>query len=114
MNPKYKLNVFPFSVDFENDSNGFVEVIISVNGKDIKEGKVVTKATKGLCYPPGYHKSITTSIKKGSRVKVYVYEGKGEERVDLDRPAILRRKEGRKAVFHRKSSEPAEVIELIA
>ena len=106
MEEKYKINILDGFIDFDNTTNEFVELIIVIDNKEIKSGKRVTEATKGFCYPPKYHKAIAVHLEKGSKVKIYVYEGEGQENVDLDKPTFLRKKEGRKAKFQSTLAEP--------
>ncbi|MDP2812330.1 MAG: hypothetical protein Q8O32_01425 [bacterium] len=106
MEEKYKINILDGFIDFDNTTNEFVELIITIDDKEIRTNKRVKETTKGFCYPPRYHKAIAVNLKKGSSLKVYIYEGEGQESINLDKPTFLRKKEGRKAIFKRASSVP--------
>jgi hypothetical protein len=113
MDKQYILKIAKKGLDFENTTDEFIEVVFEIDGKELRSGNKVIKKTKGFCYPPKYHKIIIADIKKGSIIKAYIYQGDGQENVDLDKPAYLRKKEGRKATFHRTSHEPVNILELI-
>jgi hypothetical protein len=114
MEQKYKIKAHKGSIDFENASDGYVEVVFAVNGHEIRGGMTVTENTKGFCFPPGYRKAIKADLKPGDTVQAHIYEGDGKEKLDLDRPAFMRQKEGRRAVFHRASSDPVEILTIEA
>lgn len=114
-------------VDFANNTGGFVEVVLEIDGQVIK----------GYCYPPFHHKPIRRSrsgealpFSNTGRVRALVYSGVGNYKDDTDYevPPLIRRKLNqmnqfstdqilmerakRKVIFHRTNSRPVEVLEI--
>ena len=108
-------------IDFANNTNEFVEVVFTIDNKEVRDGKLYSHEIKGYCFPPGYNKDIK-AMKNGEPlpfgkkgiVKAYIFEGKGayKER-DYSVPAFISRKLGeKKAMFKRLADVPAQVLEM--
>ncbi len=114
-------------VDFSNNTNNFVEVVLDIDGSVIK----------GYCYPPFHHKPIrklrdgrALPFSNSGRVRAYIFSGIGQLKndVDLDVPPWIRRKlyeKGhistdqiiqqphiQKVIFRRTSLNPIEMLEI--
>lgn len=119
-------------LDFANNTPNFVEVVVNIDGKEIR----------GYCYPPHHHKPIRKMrdgsrlpFSKSGRVRAYVYAGIGqykEEEVDYEVPpfirfklnqdrfkqegintdSLIRQRLNRKVTFRRSSNNPIEVLEI--
>ena len=106
-------------IHFANRSNDFVEVIFTIDGKEVKEGGKVTASTKGYAYPPKLEKPVK-KMKNGiplpfgnygGEVAAYIFSGQGEyKREDLEKPAFLRSRLVDKVKFKRTSDQPVQVI----
>lgn len=127
-------------IDFANYSQGFVEVVFTIDNKEVKYGNHFSSSTKGYCYPPGHHKPIRAmangdQLQFTSRgiIKAYIYAGVGElieENYDI--PPFIRfklnerrfkdtkenignllsRSTNKRARFRRTSNNPIEVLEI--
>jgi hypothetical protein len=114
-------------VDFSNNTNSFVEVVLDIDGRIIK----------GYCYPPFHHKPIRRArngealpFSKSGHIRAFVFSGVGQFKDDTDYevPPWIRRKlyqnghidtdriiqenTKRKVTFRRTSSHPVEVLEI--
>ena len=114
-------------VDFSNNTNNFVEVVLDIDGRVIK----------GYCYPPFHHKPIrrlrsgeALPFSANGRVRAYVFGGVSQFKDDTDYevPPWVRRKlyqnghittdnlfqepQKRKVSFRRTSTNPIEVLEI--
>ena len=127
-------------IDFANYSQSFVEVVFTIDNKEVKYGDYFSSATKGYCYPPGHHKPIRlmvngdqlSFVSRGT-IKAHVYAGTGElieENYDI--PPFIRfklnerrfkesqenignllsRSTNKRARFRRTSNNPIEVLEI--
>lgn len=114
------------TINFANNSDQFVEVAFTVNGKDIKTGQAFTESGRGFCYPSHYERNIkqmagSIRLKAGDRIKAYVYQGVGKyQEIDFDIPPFIRRKIGqdyesakKKAIFKRSSNVPARILSFV-
>lgn len=127
-------------IDFANYSSSFVEVVFTIDNKEVKYGDYFSPSVKGYCYPPNHHKPIRT-MANGNQlpfanqgtIKAYVYAGVGElVEEDYDVPPFIRyklneqRSHGNKtsisnllshsiknkARFKRIGSSPIEILEI--
>lgn len=114
------------TINFANNSNEFVEVTFTVNGKDIKTGQSFTESERGFCYPGHYERNIKQMVsyirlKEGDQVRAYIYRGVGKyQEIDFDIPPFIRRKIGqdhstakKKAIFKRSTNVPAQVLNCV-
>lgn len=133
INPKLEekhMNQFELSVlelegerviNFANKSSDFVEVVFTIDGKEVKEGNKLTSGTKGYAYPPKLEKSVK-KMKNGiplqfgnygGEVAAHIFSGEGEYKSeDLDKPAFLRNRLVSKIKFKRLSNEPLQTIKI--
>ena len=124
MNKEYYINIIKQNgiqkIDIVNNTSNFVEVVLAIDGKDIKHGQTVTQDTRGYCFPPGHQKAIEKTpdlkvlpFKRKGKVSAYIFQGKGEyKESDLEIPAFLRKKLGQKALFTRSKSESFQKLEV--
>jgi len=125
-------------IDFANHSSNFVEVVFTIDNKEVKYGDYFSPLTKGYCYPPSHHKPIRTMKNGGNlpfatrgTLKAYIYAGTGELiEKDYDVPPFIQFKlnekrfrddktimrnffgRGERARFKRIGSNPIEVLEI--
>lgn len=108
------------SVNFANNTDSWVEVILELDGWEIREGKMFSHAQRGYCYPPKYQKEVSKT-KDGSKLpfnpqggvlRAHVWRGRGEYKHSLDIPTFLRKKLKQKARFKRTDRNPVEVLEV--
>ena len=125
MTQPYKLQIVRSEgnkqIDFANKTSDFVEVIFTIDHKDVREGKPFNPLMRGYCYPSDHHKPIRSMIDgaplpfgKRGIVRAYVFEGKGRYKgdEDIEVPTFIRRKlYGKKVTFRRTSNEPVAVLE---
>ncbi len=106
-------------IHFANQSPQFVEVVFTIDGKEVKEGKVPTSATRGYGYPPKLEKPVRMMKNghdlpfgtSGGTVQAHIFIGDGEYHdTDLNKPTFLRHTLVDKVRFKRTSAEPTEVI----
>lgn len=111
------------AIEFANNTDGFVEVVFTINGKDIRESKMFDESVKGYCFPSKFKKMFSRTV--GDRplpfklpgkgvVKAYVYRGEGQyirKEADLEIPTFVRRSLSNKAQFVRSDKAPVEVLE---
>lgn len=107
-------------VHFANNSDQFVEVVVVVGGREVREGCVPSTKTRGFGYPPKLEKFIRkrkdgTPIdlpSSGGVVRAMVYPGNGSYlECDLEKPTFLRHKMVSKMHFRRTSNEPVMILE---
>ena len=107
-------------IDFANNSKEFVEVVFTIDGREVKEGKPFDASVKGYGYPPKLQKPVK-KMKNGSplpfgkhgQVLAYVYAGTGSYKdEDLIKPTFLRHQLVTRIGFKRKSNEPIEVLKV--
>ena len=125
-------------IDFANNSSDFVEVVFTVNGREVRLGENFSSNVRGFCYPPFHHKPIRTMSNGGElplegsgTIKAIVYSGIGKtQEDDLDVPPFIRYKLNEKrfqshnrdnilrqglkkrAAFRRSSSNPIAILEI--
>jgi len=109
------------AINFANNSKDFVEVILTIDGKEVKEGKTPDEKTKGYGYPPKLEKPVKkmkdgTLLRfnpRGGEVVAYIFVGDGKYKDDdLEKPTFLRHKLVDKISFKRTSDEPIEIIKI--
>ena len=136
MNKDYELKIINRDgvnlVEFTNNTQKFIEVVLAVDGIDLKTGEKFSHGMRGYCYPPGYSREIkrpAVNVTSKSVIKAYIYPGTGKYKIgDYTVPTFLRyklydkgystrnitsliqRKLNRKAIFTRFSPEPAKVL----
>ncbi len=105
-------------IDFANNSKDFAEVVFTIDGIEVKEGRPFSSEIKGYGYPPKLHKPVK-KMKDGSmlpfakhgEVVAYVYAGTGGyKEEDIDKPTFLRHQLVEKISFKRSSDEPTQVL----
>lgn len=124
MSDAFRLDVKEFEgqrvINFANNSSGFVEVIFTVNGKEVKEGKVPDRSTRGYGYPPKLEKPVR-KMKDGSPLRIdrhanvmaYVFQGNGSyKNEDLEKPTFLRHKLVDRFSFRRTTDEPIAILKM--
>jgi hypothetical protein len=125
-------------IDFANYSQSFVEVVFTIDNKEVKNGTYYSPSVKGYCYPPSHHKPIRTMANgkqlpfaNSGTLRAYVYTGVGELiEEDYDVPPFIRYKlneqrfrnnkanmhnfmsQNKKANFKRIGISPIEVLEI--
>jgi len=108
-------------IKFANKSREFVEVVFTIDGKEVKEGKTYNDKIRGYAYPPNFIKSVKKTKnekslpfhKQGGIVKAYVFPGEGSYlEDDLDKPAFQRGELIKKVKFTRTSATPAFFLEV--
>lgn len=106
---------------FANNTDDFVEVVVTVNGKETKKGQELSEKTRGYAYTPGLRKFIKkrddgTPIEINSEtdeIVAYIFSGKGKYKdEDLDKPTLFRNKLVDSVKFKRNSNEPVQVIKI--
>lgn len=109
------------AINFVNNSKNFVEVIFTIDGREVKEGKNPDEKTKGYAYPPKLEKpvkkmkngSILPFNREGGEVAAYIFAGEGRyANEDMDKPAFLRHKLVDKIKFRRISQSPVEILRV--
>jgi len=109
------------TINFANNSKDFVEVIFTIDGKEVKEGKDLSLETKGYAYPPKLEKPVKKTKKglplefslRGGEVAAYIFAGQGNyKNEDIDKPAFLRHKLVDKVIFKRTSDQPIEILKI--
>ena len=108
-------------INFFNNSKNFVEVIFTIDGKEAKEGKELTRDTKGYAYPPKLEKPVRKTkagvplrfSPNGGEVVAYIFAGQGNYKdEDIDKPAFLRHKLVDKIKFKRIIDQPVEILKI--
>lgn len=125
MTDAFRLNIKELEgkkvINFVNNSSEFVEVIFTVNGKEVKEGKDLSAEIKGYAYPPKLEKPVKKTkagtplqfSPRGGEVVAYIFAGQGSYTAeDIDKPAFLRHKLVDKISFKRTSDQPIEVLKV--
>lgn len=111
------------TINFANNTAEFIEVVITVDGRDIRTGEKYDGSQRGYCYPDMYERNIkkmavNINLKSYQQIKAYIFKGKGKHKeIDFDLPPFIRRKIGeqylpsnRKALFKRFSDTPSFVL----
>lgn len=108
-------------INFANNSNDFVEVVFTIDGKEVKRGKDITSITKGYAYPPNLEKtvkkmedgSLLPFSENGGEVVAYIFGGSGKYKdEDIEKPAFARHQLVSKVKFKRSSNEPIEILKV--
>lgn len=124
MSDQYKLRVTDNNgekaVFFANNTNDFVEVLLEIDGRELRFGEPVQLSTRGYCYPPHYEKAVA-KLKNGQQlpfnasgtVKATVFSGQAyRKEEELDYPAFIWRKLPKKKVrFTRDNNQPSATLE---
>ncbi len=107
------------AIDFANNSKDFVEVVFTIDGREVKAGADFSPEVKGYAYPPKLHKPVKKMKDgsplswgtKGGEVVAYIYAGAGEYKEDdLHKPTFLRHQLVDVITFKRTSSEPIATL----
>lgn len=108
-------------ISFSNKTDQFFEVIFSIDGKHVKDGKELDLSHRGYGIPPQFNRELT-KMKDGSpllfkwfghgTVEAYVFKGNGRyiEEEDLNVPTFIRRQLLKKINFKRVGNLPIEVL----
>ncbi len=109
-------------IDFSNASDELVEVVFTVDGKEVKTNKAFSPALRGYCYPSGHHKPIRKSadgtpltFMQSGTVRAVVYAGEevGRKPEDMDVPTFIWRKMRKNKVrFRRTNTNPIAELEI--
>src|SRR3989344_4653720 len=84
-------------IDFANKSDELVEVVFSVDGKEVKTKQAFSPTLRGYCYPAGHHKPIRKSadgtalaFREAGMVRAVVYAGEevGRAPEEMDVPTF--------------------------
>ncbi len=106
-------------IRFANNSDRFIEVIFTIDGRDIKNGTAFTANAQGYGYPPKLERAVKTShnnaplpfSRSGGEVTAYVFSGTGRYRgEDIHLPAFMRNRLVKKMTFQRDNNEPSIVL----
>lgn len=127
MNKQFELRVVSDEtgtrvIDFSNASDELVEVVFTVDEREVKTNKAFSSALRGYCYPAGHHKPIRKSgdgtalaFGKAGMVRAVVYAGEevGRAPEEMDVPTFIWRKMRKNKVkFHRASNTPIAELEI--
>ena len=121
----YKLSIESLEgrkvINFANNSNDFVEVIFTIDDKEVKRGKNISLSTKGYAYPPKLEKTVKKMEDgsflpfndNGGEVLAYIFAGHGRYKdEDIEKPAFARHQLVSKVKFKRSSNEPIEILKV--
>src|SRR3989338_3771495 len=107
-------------ITFANNSPNFVEVIFTIDGREVKEGKFPDNGTRGYGYPPKLEKPVR-KMKDGRPVQLPAHGGKVQAKIfqgvgsykeeDLDKPTFMRHELVDKFSFRRASDQPITTLE---
>lgn len=109
-------------IDFANNSDKFVEVVFTIDNKDVKFGFEYRPELKGYAYPPKLEKEVK-KMKDGSllpfrwlrsgEVKAYIFRGNGSYHDrDIDKPTFLRHRLVKSIRFKRTDTQPHEILAI--
>ena len=108
-------------INFANHSQNFVEVIFTIDGKEVKDGRVPDNTTRGYGYPPKLEKPIQ-KMKDGRPLQLPIHGGKVQAKIfqgvgsykdeDLDKPTFMRHELVSKFSFRRTSDQPIDVLDV--
>jgi hypothetical protein len=108
-------------IHFVNQTKNFVEVLFTIDGKEIKFGFEPNEDTRGYGYTPGLEKDITKMkdgrplqfrLLRSGVAKALIFAGVGKyKEEDIDKPTFLRHRLVKKFTFHRTSARPVAELE---
>ena len=106
-------------IHFHNMTDSFIEVVFTVNGREVRENQIPTKTTRGYGFAPKLDKSVRKRkdgtfirLREGDSIEAYVFAGVGSyKEADLEKPTFLRHKLVDKFSFHRSSDTPVAILE---
>ena len=123
---KFKLSIKELDgarvINFMNNSDDFVEVIFTIDDKEVKYGHNYNPDLKGYAYPPKLEKAVK-KMKDGTQlpfkwlrsgeIKAYIFTGKGTyyDR-DIDNPTFLRHRLVKSIKFKRTDVTPCEILSI--
>lgn len=107
-------------IHFHNMTNEFVEVMFTVNGRDVRKNQIPSSAIRGYGFAPKLDKSVRkrkdgtlVPLRKGDEIQAFVFSGVGSyKEEDMEKPTFLRHKLVDRFRFKRSSDEPVEVLEM--
>lgn len=109
-------------IDFANNSNDIVEVVFSIDGRQVKTKAPGSFSSRGYCYPAGHHKPIRKSgdgtalaFREAGMVRATIYAGEevGRAPEEMDVPTFIWRKMRKNKVkFRRTSNTPIAELEI--
>jgi hypothetical protein len=107
-------------INFANHSQQFVEVIFTIDGAEVKNGRKFNLKVRGYAYPPKLEKPVKRmkndkplKFKSSGVIKAYIFAGEGEyKEADLDKPAFSRNKLVSSVKFKRTNNQPLEILEI--
>ena len=109
-------------INFVNNLDQFVEVIFTIDGKEVKNGLDYSPNLKGYAYPPKISKDVKRMLDdsplkfrliRSGEVSAYIFRGKGSYYdKDIDKPAFLRHKLVKSIKFNRTDKEPFEILTI--
>lgn len=107
-------------INFANHSQQFVEVVFTIDGAEVKNGRKFNPKVRGYAYPPKLEKPVKNmkndkplKFKSSGVINAYVFAGEGEyKEADLDKPAFLRNKMVSSVKFKRTNNQPMEILEF--
>ena len=108
-------------INFANNIKDFIEVIFTIDDKEVKEGKEISEETKGYAYTPKLEKPVKKMKDNsplqfnlnGGEVIAYIFEGEGKYKdEDIEKPTFLRNKLVDKISFKRKSNKPIKILKV--
>lgn len=106
---------------FASNSREFVEVVFTIDGQEVKQGKTYNDQVKGYAYPPGMTKAVKKDkagrplifSPRGGMVKAYIFAGQGRYLdEDLEKPTFMRNQLIQKVKFTRAGTDPALVLKV--
>lgn len=107
-------------INFANQSQQFVEVVFTIDNKEVKNGYEFSPEIRGYAYPPKLEKPVRKmkngqplKFKKDGIINAYIFAGQGEyKEEDLDKPAFLRNRLVSSIKFKRTNNQPIETLEI--
>ena len=106
-------------ISFANNSDRFIEVIFTLDGRDVKSGIAFTTSARGYGYPPKLDRAVKTSrddvplpfSRHGGEVAAYIFSGTGRYRdEDIHLPTFMRNRIVKKMKFWRGDNESPTVL----
>jgi hypothetical protein len=107
-------------INFANRSQQFVEVVFTIDGTEVKNGRKFNSKVRGYAYLPKLEKTVKSmkndkplKFKSSGVIKAYIFAGEGGYKEDdLDKPAFLRNKLVSSVKFKRTNNQPMEILEI--